>query len=158
MRDLGFDSLKRTVHLHDRIPSPDAQRIRFPGGVICEVIPNSRVEIAKRVEAVLNNEKAGVLREMFIAYASNPILLEIASRSDHVVEVRSVDWKKKHEAEQYSKDTIILKRFVGSEEYVGNRMLAPSTWMEKMGIDAGDTIIISNPIGNFRIPLELKEN
>lgn len=158
MRDISFDSLKRVVHLDDRIPSPDSHRIRFPGGVICEVIPNSKVEVAKRVEAVLNNDRAGVLKEMVVAYASNSTLLEIASRSDHVVEVRSVDWRKKHEAEKYSKDTIVLKRFVGNEEYIGNRLLAPLTWMGKMRIDAGDKIIVSNPIGNYKVPLELKEN
>jgi hypothetical protein len=154
----NFDVLKRIVHLPDFIPSPDAERIRFPGGVICKILPNSRVEMAKRVETVLSNEQSGVLKEMYVAYASNDMLLDIARRSDHVVEVRSVDWKKKHDAEKYSQDMLVVKRFVGDQEYVGNRLLVPSVWMRKMGVDVGDHIIVSNPIGKFSIPLELKRN
>lgn len=155
---LNFDTLKKIVYLRDLIPSPDAERIRFPGGVVCEVLPNSKAEKAKRVETILSNEKSGILKEMYVAYASNSTLLDIARRSDYVVEVRSIDWKKRHEAEAYSQDMLVLKRFVGDEGYVGNRILAPSVWMEKMGVDAGDHIIVSNPLSRFRIPLEFKKN
>ncbi len=152
-----YDPLKRVVHLPELIPSPDFDRIRFPGGVICEVIPTSRPEIAKRVESVLSNERVGLLREMFVAYSANETLLDVARRSDQVVEVRSVDWKKKHDAEMYKQDMLLLKRFSGDEEQLGNRLLAPLKWMERIGIDVGDKIIISNPISNFSIPLELRK-
>ena len=148
--------LKRVVYLPDLIPNPDSDRIRFPGGVICEVIPNGRTETAKRVENVVSNERAGLLREMFVAYSANQTLLDVARRSDQVVEVRSVDWKKKHDAENYKQDMLLLKRFSGDEEHIGNRLLAPLKWMEKIGIDVGDRIIVSNPISNFTIPLELR--
>ena len=98
------------------------------------------------------------MKEIYVAYAYNDMLLDIARRSDHVVEVRSVDWKKKHDAEKYSQDMVVVKRFVGDQEYVGNRLLVPSVWMRKMGIDVGDHIIVSNPIGKFSIPLRLKSN
>ena len=104
---------KRTLHLPDLLPEPDVEKLFFPGGVVCEVHPQSGAELANRVELLTQEDSStqvGVMRQLFVGYASHPVILDIARRSNYVVEVRTVDWIKKHPAENYLKDLLVVKR------------------------------------------------
>ncbi len=149
----GMHHLKRTVKCPGLLPEQDDERVRFPGGIFCEVIPKTVSEIVKRIEIIGDKKNPlGLLREIFVAYASNPVLLDLARRSDYVIEARRMRWRKKHFAEAYTRDRLVLKRFANEEDFFGDRILAPSQWISKMGMNVGDVVMLSNPLSNFAMP------
>ncbi len=148
--------LKRTLRLRELLPELDVEKLLFPGGVICEVSSRPGAELASRVELLTDEnspEKVGVLRQLFVGYASHPILLDVARRSNYVVEVRTVDWERSHPAEGYMKDLLVVKRALkGTSSDSEGEVEAPSMWLERIGLSAGDKVIVSNPFQNFATP------
>lgn len=130
----------------------DTQKILFPGGVVCEVAVQSKEEKVKRIELISRERMGlGVLKELYVTYASHPALLELSRRSNNVVEVRSIKWSKKHSAEAYSKDLVIVKRLHGQEE-IGIRLLGAEKWIDHIRLEAGDKVILSNPLSDYLLP------
>lgn len=143
-------SWKRTIHLPDLIQEVDREKIRFPGGIICEVASYSVTETARRIEVV--GEHKGILREICVGFASHPAILDVARRSSYVVEVRSMNWTKRHQAEEYKIDRLLLKRYSNDNQGIGSRLLTPTPWMKRMRLEPGDKIVISNPLIEFEVP------
>jgi hypothetical protein len=156
--------LKRTIHLSEVLDKIDSTKVIYPGGVIANIRESkAKCETAKRVELFAEDkkDKYGILRTLFVAYSSKRRLLEIAESSSSVIEVRAFAKDKlgvdvgRHIVE----DRLVLKRNIQheAEEACDYRPKTPSIfvplrWGERMSLNAGDKIIISNPIEEYSLP------
>lgn len=125
-------------------------------GVVCRVKTQDEVQVARRIEVLAEGaaERIGLLRKLFVGFSSQPEVLDVARRSNYVVEVRSLDWNQKHIAEQYKQDVVVLKRAIDQFGHLRARegVWVPSIWMEKVGLSTGDRVIVSNPLRNYLLP------
>jgi hypothetical protein len=118
----------------------------------------------KRIEFFAKSRKDtyGILRSIFVAFSSERSILQIAEASGGVVQVRSIRAGSLNVVEatgESSQDRLILKR---SGEVEGTErptlsikapiITVPPRWRERMGLETGDCLIISNPIEEYVVP------
>src|SRR5579884_3814672 len=141
---------KRTLRVPKIMPSIDPDRTLFPRGVLT-LLKESReaTHEVKRIEIFANKSKEGlygILRRMFVAFSSERELLQIARASDNVIEVRLV-LKRIEEAtpDEHSETLISFRK-------KPPKLLVPAAWLERVDLEDGSQIIVSNPMARFVIP------
>ncbi len=163
---------KRTLRVPKIMPSIDPDRTLFPRGVLT-LLKESReaTHEVKRIEIFANKSKEGlygILRRMFVAFSSERELLQIARASDNVIEVRSFSQSgsssfSSPESGRVIEDRLVLKRIEEatpdehSETVISFRkkppkLLVPAAWLERVDLEDGSQIIVSNPMARFVIP------
>jgi hypothetical protein len=133
--------------------------------------------LVRRVEVFADKkeDKYGILRTLFVAYSSETSLLRIAAASDGVIQVRSVSnsgflggSSSPRGGAAILEDKLLLKRSHEDQEKKevdSERSTRPTffsikapdlivspRWREKMNLEPGDRLLVSNPIENYEVP------
>jgi hypothetical protein len=142
----------------------DSAKVLYPRGVLSRVKEGmDDVPPVKRIEffAKDGNDTYGILRSIFVAFSSDKSILRMAETSNGVVQVRSVRSgnSKRSDDSNYTQDRLILKRSseINQEDRPVLSMKTPSItvsprWRERMKLETGDCIIVSNPIEEYSVP------
>ena len=137
---------KHIIQYLDLIKPPDPEKIRFPGGVITHIIPSHKYEVKERWQLVTSehsNLPMVIKTILAVAYTSSKLLLDLARRSDYVVEFRH--------GKNLSRGYLLVKGLYGEyEESLGNMLLVPPALIDENEIT--QKAIISNPLDRFVQP------
>jgi hypothetical protein len=161
--------LKRTFRLPSVLPRIDTDKVLFPHGVLSVIKESKEPEDkVKRIEIFAEDSgdsTYGILRNMFVAFSSERKLLDLAHASDNVIEVRTLQPDAHRGSSQTGKiigDKLVLKRTEQEAVDTKNAMascfskapnlLVPSAWLEKVDLDRGAQIMVSNPIERYMVP------
>ncbi len=115
----------------------------------------------KRIELFARDEKDtyGILRTLFVAISAEKSILQMASASDGIIQVRTLPEKSDSVKKKIIEDKILVKRLQeigpGLEQSVRIRtpnLMVSARWREKMDLRARDRIILSNPIEEYAVP------
>jgi hypothetical protein len=151
---------KRIVRMPDLLGETDTQRVMYPNGYLGS-IKESGEEFSKvrRIEvfAEEQSEKYGIIREFFVAYCSERRLLDLANASNSVISVRVISSSRTESRRKVISDELVLKRTDATSESIPYRpkipdLLVPASWMDRMDLESGDRIMISNPRENYLVP------
>ncbi len=156
---------KRTFEFPDLLKRVDSAKVIYPRGVLSRIKEGmDDIPPVKRIEffAKDGNDTYGILRSIFIAFSSEKSILNIADASGGVVQVRSIrsrNSKRIDGSSDSAQDKLILKR--SDEIDQGSRpVLSIKTptitvsprWRERMKLETGDCLIVSNPIEEYAVP------
>jgi len=142
----------------------DSAKVIYPRGVLSRIKEGvDDVPPVKRIEffAKDGNDTYGILRSIFVAFSSEKSILRIAEASNGVVQVRSVRSgnSKGSDDSNSAQDRLILKRSseINQEDRPVLSMKTPTItvsprWRERMRLEAGDCLIVSNPIEDYSVP------
>ena len=159
----GLSALKkRTLRIDCLIDHMDFNRVIYPNGVFGAVTQSAEDSPpVKRIELFAeerNRDLYGIIRDLFVAYSSEAKLLEMAQASNSVVSVRTIDSSNSRKTERrIIEDKLVLRRSevrARTSPYkknIADLMVTPR-WLERMDLEKGDRVIISNPIENYVVP------
>src|SRR5487761_1729657 len=159
----GLSALKkRTVRMEYMLDSIDSQQLIYPNGVFGalretdeEQKPLRRIELFAEEQ---RKETYGIIRSLFVAYSSEHSLLELAQVSNNVISVRAfLGSGQGTQDPRMIEDRLILKRRDSESESAPYRARVPSLfvssrWLDRMNLEKGDRIIVSNPLENYVVP------
>ena len=150
-RSVDLPYPKRVLRLSERISGLDPSRIYFPQGLVRRILPCAKQESSGRVEIPLRTPRsAGILRKIAVGYASDQKLLSLADLSGGFVEMRIVIWRRKHDAEPYRHELLLLKQFRGDTPgFPTDSLLLADVWMENVGLLVGDEVLVSNTMTDY---------
>jgi len=153
------------------IVSLDSNKIIYPRGIVSKLKESEHDSPpVKRIEVFASDEKDtyGILRTLFVAYSSEKRLLDIAHFSNGVIHVRSMNKAgsaTQDSCRQICEDKLLLKRLEEEvQEYSRDlqglpfkRVRAPDLlvtprWRERMNLELGARLIVSNPIESYEVP------
>ncbi|HKW04655.1 MAG TPA: hypothetical protein VJN71_05090 [Nitrososphaerales archaeon] len=155
----GLTELKKhTLKVQYRSDCVDSQKKIYPNGVFGELEESAEEsKPLKRIELFADGKKDtyGIIRTLSIAFTSEKSLLFLAQASDSVISIRALS--ENGEQNRYVEDRLILKRIESTREGITYRKKLPnlfvsSSWLERMNLERGNNIVISNPIENYMIP------
>jgi hypothetical protein len=156
---------KRTFEFPELLKRVDSAKLIYPRGLLSRIKEGvDDVPPVKRIEffAKEGNDTYGILRSIFVAFSSEKSILSMADASGGIVHVRSIrsrNSKGSDGSRDSTQDKLILKRSNESDE--GNRpILSIKTptitvsprWRERMKLETGDCLIVSNPIEEYAVP------
>lgn len=159
----GLPALKKhTVRVEYMLDSVDTQKMIYPNGVFGalnetdeESKPVRRIELFAEEQ---RKETYGIIRTLFVAYSSEHSLLELAHFSNSVISVRAFpDSDQGMQDPRMIEDKLILKRTESETQSAPYRARVPSLfvsshWLDRMNLEKGDRIIVSNPLENYLVP------
>lgn len=160
---------KRTFEFPSLLKSRiDSNKVLFPKGVLSKVREGSDdIPPVKRIELFAKDrgETYGIIRSMFVGFSSEKSILQIAEATRGVVQVRPVRSSNGKSNEygltEKTRDILILKRSPevspDTAHSVGFRVKIPSItvpprWKDRMKLEDGDCLMISNPIEEYAVP------
>lgn len=159
----GLPALKKhIVRVEYMLDSVDKQKMIYPNGVFGALKetdedskPLRRIELFAEEQ---RKETYGIIRTLFVAYSSEHSLLELAHVSNSVISVRAFpDSDQGMQDPRMIEDKLILKRTESRTESAPYRTKMPSLfvsshWLDRMKLEKGDRIIVSNPLENYLVP------
>lgn len=168
-RDNEETRSKRTFEFPSLLKSRiDSSKLLFPKGILSKVREGSDdVPPVKRIELFAKDggDTYGIIRSLFVGFSAEKSVLQIAETTGGVVQVRpvrSINGKpNEYGLPEKSGDTLILKRSpdIPPEDTrgVGFRVKIPSVtvpprWKERMKLEDGDCLMISNPMEEYAVP------
>ncbi len=166
---------KHVLHMHDVLRKFDSQKRIYPNGLVGSLKGTEEMaEKIKRIELFAeehSKESYGIIRQFFVAYSSERNLLQLAHASENVICVRAMPSSPRERRILPGVDRrgmalenrMILKRSEQAPEEPSYRPTIPNLivsqhWLEMMELEAGDRIIISNPIEKYMVPPPGLEN
>jgi hypothetical protein len=133
----------------------------FPRGIVSTVTESEDdLPPVKRIELFAKDEKDtyGILRTLFVAISSEKSILQMASASDGIIQVRTLP-ETVESGKKIFEDKLLIKRPQAVEQSLdqGIRMKTPNIvvsarWRERMDLNSRDRIILSNPIEEYAVP------
>jgi hypothetical protein len=133
----------------------------FPRGIVSTVTESEDdLPPVKRIELFAKDEKDtyGILRTLFVAISSEKSILQMASASDGIIQVRTLP-ETVDSGKKIFEDKLLIKRPQAVEQSLdqGIRMKTPNIvvsarWRERMDLNSRDRIILSNPIEEYAVP------
>ncbi len=165
---------KHVLHVSDILCRIDSNKVIYPNGVVGE-LKQSEEEASpvKRIELFAeekSKELYGIIRKFFVAYSSERKLLELAQASNNVISIKAIHrpagsrrelkiLSRGSLAEQSEivEDKMILRLLEEGPEQYSFRVKLPCLivsprWLDRMELEVGDRIIISNPIESYLVP------
>jgi len=147
---------KRILRIPGLLDEADEERTIYPSGILGSLkesdfnSPKSeRIELFARREKEVE-KKFGILRQLFVAFSSEPKLLNLAGASSNVIEVHAIN--RKQTRNTIIQDKLILKgtenREIATRSLYTERapdLFVSEHWLDNMNLDCGDKVIISNP-------------
>jgi hypothetical protein len=165
-------SEKHIIRIKEILSKFDPQRVVYPNGLLGELEEDksSDSKLVKRIELFAENKRSketfGVIRNFFVGFSFERNLLDLANFSNNVVSVRAVSRTRDHRDPKIVEDKLVLKRietpnptesdrFLPSSIYRRQKvpsLIVSSRWLERMGFNNGDRIMVSNPVENYVTP------
>ncbi len=175
-------SEKHILRIKYLLQKLDTQRILYPKGLVSQVQTASSASNdprpLKRIELFAKNDRSdetfGVIRNFFVGFSSERGLLDLANVSNNVICVRSVPSSGEggRRNKKILEDKLVLKRIDEDEEEQDSsfrrmnpfssanivrrqklpKIIVSPRWLDKMQLENGDRIIVSNPIENYLAP------
>ncbi|MFI5420569.1 MAG: hypothetical protein ACHQ1H_06340 [Nitrososphaerales archaeon] len=133
----------------------------FPRGIVSTVTESEDdLPPVRRIELFAKDEKDtyGILRTLFVAISSEKSILQMASASDGIIQVRTLP-DTVESGKKIFEDKLLIKRPQTVEQSLDReiRMKTPNIvvsarWRERMDLNSRDRIILSNPIEDYAVP------
>ena len=161
---------KRTFQIPNLLKNRfDSGKLIFPQGILSKVQEGAEdIGPVKRIELFARDrdDTYGIIRSLFVGFSSEKSILQIAEATGGVVQVRPIRSGGNGKPNDYgltekTRDTLILKRSPDARPddspRVGFRMKVPSItvpprWKDRMKLEEGDCLMISNPIEEYAVP------
>jgi hypothetical protein len=168
-------SSKHVLRIKQVLSRPDPQRRLYPHGFVSELAEDDFSEDhgpVTRIELFARNERTrktyGVVRKFFSGYSRERRLLDLANFSNNVISVRAMPNSSKRERSDGKpiEDKLVLRRMelpnLGYDaaldsSNIFSRPTLPSIyvssrWLDRMDLQSGDRIIVSNTVENYVAP------
>ncbi len=160
-----FDDIpiaKRTFQFSELLPTVDSNKVIFPRGIVSTITEaDDDLPPVKRIELFARDDKDtyGILRTLFVALSAERSILQMASASDGIIQVRTLTEKSDSGNKKIFEDKLLIKRTepLGEQTNHSVRVKTPNIvvsarWRERMHLVPRDRIILSNPIEEFAVP------
>ena len=157
----GKSNPKRTIQVPELVRNLDSNKMIFPRGIVSTIIESEDdLPPVKRIELFAKDEKDtyGILRTLFVATSSEKSILQMATASDGIIQVRTLP-EKSESGKKILEDKLLVKRpqeiRPSLEQSVRIRtpnIVVSARWRERMDLHSRDRIILSNPIEEYAVP------
>ncbi|MDA4110987.1 MAG: hypothetical protein OK439_00500 [Thaumarchaeota archaeon] len=147
--------------MSELVSNVDSNKLIYPRGILSTISEaDDDLPPVKRIELFAKDEKDtyGILRTMFVALSSEKSILQMATASDGIIQVRAIS-EKSDKSRRICEDKLLVKRTEDSPEKIrpSVRINAPNIiisarWRERMNLELKDRLIVSNPIEEFVVP------
>jgi hypothetical protein len=157
---------KRILRVPGLLDEIDEDRAIYPNGILGSLKESDfnspktrRIELFAHRDKDEVERKFGILRELFVAFSSEPKLLRLAGASSNVIEVHAINGKQTRNT--IIQDKLILKLAEKERDEVSQSILyseptpdlfVSSHWLDNMKLDSGDRVVISNPREDYESP------
>jgi hypothetical protein len=163
---------KHILRIREIMGRYDPQKVIYPNGLVTELEEDSSSDPkpVKRIELFAKNKRSheifGVIRNFFVGFSSERDLLDLANFSNNVISIRAVGSSFERSENKIVEDKLVLKRIDSPKVKQGDSfsytqvfrrqkvpsLIVSSRWLDRMGFNSGDRIMVSNPVENYVTP------